>query len=514
MAGHRRTGHPGIGIDADGLTVVPAGEGGPVSVPPLLVVGPGGAPVVGWEAERLAAAGVGVAYRDMTSRVGDPVPVVGSDGSARSGAALTASAVAALLRMVAADAQPGHTVLAHPAAWREYDVAEMRAALDRSGRDLGRVSLVTRPIAGVTAAIADRAVRPGATVVVADIGRHGTDLALVTAVDDGAGQVVATGRIEDFGSGVLDHALVRHVLERIDAAPADRLQRDPAARGDLRALVAACRTARQDLARLPFTVVDVRLAGYSERVRIVRAEFEAVIREPVQRAVTAFVPNLGQRETSTEWDGVVILGDAASTPLLVECISTELGTAAIVGGEAEWAVARGAARIAAARVPRAVPAPGRSARPTEQAGPSPIRPVPPRRVPQAVAAVRPAAGLLHGPAHRSRSAAVVERAPLRASAGTRGPVAGMPERRPGRGSGIRTAVVGVVAAAVMLVGGVAIVDHAAAGGRSSFHSMAPARSVTSGTASTTVWNSTPPNASRGSVTSVGQAMNGWAGIVV
>jgi hypothetical protein len=74
-------------------------------------------------------------------------------------------------------------------------------------------------------------------------------------------------------------------------------------------------------------------------------------------------------------------------------------------------------------------------------------------------------------------------------------------------------VVGVVAAAVMLVGGVAIVDHAATGGRSSFHSMAPARSVTSGTASTTVWNSTPPIASRGSVTSVGQAMNGWAGIV-
>jgi hypothetical protein len=186
--------------------------------------------------------------------------------------------------------------------------------------------------------------------IVADICSQGTEVALVTGAADHMGGVVATSRTDDLGSAVLDRALARHVLEQVrDQLPASGLQ-DFANRGIVRDVVAASRLARQDLVRHTSTVVDVRLPARSVPVRIVRAEFESLARDPIHAGISSIAHLMDHaHDNGIEVTAIVLTGEVARTPLLTELISAQWSTRVVIPPSAEWATASGTARIAVGR---------------------------------------------------------------------------------------------------------------------------------------------------------------------
>ncbi|PZS14025.1 MAG: hypothetical protein DLM60_19825 [Pseudonocardiales bacterium] len=379
----------GISVGGDSVRAVVAGADrsvSPVSVPAVLVLAPGAGALVGAQAERFAAPG-GAVFRDFTGRVGDPVPVVGSDGSARLGADLVAMTIGGVLRRCAASSDLAHLAIAHPSDWGPYEVSVLRSALTCTEAEGLPTSLVSSPVATVTAAVAAGVMRFSETVIVADIGGHGTEVALVTGAENQAGRLEATSRTDDLSSAELDRALARHVLEQVRSRlPAPDLH-DQANRAIVRGVVAACRVGREDLVRHTSTVIDVSLPSHKIPVRVVRAEFESLIREPILGGLSAIAHLMDQaRENGIKVDAILLTGEVARTPLLSELLSAQSASRVVIPPFPEWAAASGAAHIAARRPQPRVIAPRSPARPNlppSQPRQSPVnQPPPPRRSPK------------------------------------------------------------------------------------------------------------------------------------
>jgi molecular chaperone HscA len=347
-----------------------------VSVPALLVIANGVGSLVGPQAERFAASGGGAVFRDFADRVGDPVPVAGSDGSFRLGADLVAMTIGGVLRAHTATSKLAHLAIAHPSDWGPYEMSVLRSALTCTEAEGIPTSLVSRPIAAVIAAVGAGMMSSSETVIVADICSQGTEVALVTGAENHVGHLAATCSTDDLGSAALDHGLARHVLEQVRGQlPASDLH-DPANRTIVRNVVAASRLARQDLVRHTSTVVDVRLPAHGVPVRIVRAEFESLAREPVHAGLST-ISHLMRRahDNGIEVSAIVLTGEVARTPLLTEVISAQWPTRVVIPPSPGWATASGTARIAVSRSQPRVTTPLSPARPnvSNQARPQPVQ---------------------------------------------------------------------------------------------------------------------------------------------
>lgn len=472
------TRHSGISIDDDGVTLVIASEApgaGPSEVafaPALLVLGTDGHAVAGRRAQRLAAAGTGAAFADFTLRVGDPVPVVGSDGSARNAADLVALTISCLLRDQASPQGPDqHLTVAHPGDWGPYQLAELRAALVRAGLDGLPTAFVPRALAAVRTVDRGRA----DAVVVADLGRHRTEITTLRGpVSDGL-------RVDDLGSAELDRAVLRHVVGQLAGESSDRGE-----------LVARSRIARRELTGNPATVVEASTTHGLERIRVTRSEFEDSIRENVSVTVLNICRALGDAaEKGADTYDILIIGDGADVPLLVQTLSAETGFGPGVMPDAAT-VAAGAALIACDRA-RA----GRAARQRAQATP-PVRSAPVVRAvqrstggapPEQTARPKPVSApslpkpeAYPSPAQRRAHEPRVE-APtrLRPEARTERPAYRAPEPLPVHrndwpttpparaGSRVRTAVVAAAAGLALLVGGAAVSTGGGHGGGGGWH---------------------------------------------
>jgi molecular chaperone DnaK (HSP70) len=346
----------GIALDAGSVSAVVASEdarastAGRISVPALLVIDPEVGALVGLQAERFAASGAGAVFRDFADRVGDPVPVVSSDGSSRLGADLVAMTIGTIVREHAAGSDLAHLAIAHPSDWGPYEISVLRSALTCTEVEGLPTSLVSSPIAAVIATVGAGMMNSSETVIVADIRNQGTEVALVTGAANHMGHLVATSHTDDLGSALLDHALARHVLEQVrDHLPASELQ-DFANRENVRNVVAASRVARQDLVRHTSTVVDVRLPARSVPVRIVRAEFESLAREPIHAGLSSIAHLMDHaHDNGMEVSAIVLTGEVARTPLLTELISAQWSARVLIPPSPEWATASGTARIAVGR---------------------------------------------------------------------------------------------------------------------------------------------------------------------
>ncbi|WP_445190262.1 Hsp70 family protein [Pseudonocardia sp. Cha107L01] len=289
-------------------------------------------------------------------------------------------------------------------------------------------------------------------MLVADIGSGDTELAVLTDGADRSRLLVATSRVEDLGGAVLDRALAAYVLEQLRGRFAGLDQADPANHAALRELVARCRLARADLARRPATVVDVRLPGGEERVRVIRTELESLIAGPISAAVSAIARMSGESEAKgIPIAALLLTGESARTPLLTEQLSARIRARVLVSPDAEWTAAVGAAGIAAARARRAQSGPPTVTRHRNAVPKTPPHPAPRRPQPQTAQPQKAQPQNAQAQTPRPRTPAPPPNYPS-ASRGT---------------SRIRTAVASAVAGfAVLIAGGVAV---SGAGGGSGAH---------------------------------------------
>ncbi|WP_216900518.1 Hsp70 family protein, partial [Nocardia alni] len=363
----------GIVIGSDAFVRAAGDRPDITRIPAVLAFGGGARPVLG-----RPGSGAGCEYRDFTSRVGDPVPVM-ADGEERSGTELVATAIDCL-----AEGAPA-VVVAHPAVWTDHAVSELRDALSKRGIPVRLLSEAEAAYAGLLAAqyISERA-----TVVLCDVGAASTDIAVVRpSGKSGAVRVERATRSHEFGGELVDSLLFEHVLDELSCAypefdPTDRRNWD-----GLRELRARLVHAKQQLSRDMSAVVEVNLPGIREQRRIVRAELEALIAEPVQQAVQRIVRTTDAAVgAGHEVEAIVLVGGGAAIPLLAEYLSTATEVPIADTSDPGTTVARGAALLAARAAAgrpvnrgaaRVLP-PGQPANPAPMAAAIPKVPVPPR----------------------------------------------------------------------------------------------------------------------------------------
>jgi molecular chaperone DnaK (HSP70) len=314
--------------------------------PALIHVDPESGPVLGRGAITAGKSGSGSLFRDFTTRVGDPVPLIGAHVN-RTGAQLVAAAVRALVR----DRLPGRdveVVLAHPVTWSEYARADLSMELAQLGI---RHTLVTAAEAAFTALAAAHELDPAAGAMICDVGRSGTEVSFARPMAAGSARpgvtVAGATRLDDFGGDLVDYLLMRWVLTMRPDIDTD----DPDNQPWFRALRVQARIAKEQLSRDVAATIGVNVDGEVEDQRIVRAELEELIDEPVQRLALRVADLVGQAEQPPA--AIALIGGGSAVPLVAERLSAALRLPIVTSPEPADVVVRGAVALAQRVAPAA-----------------------------------------------------------------------------------------------------------------------------------------------------------------
>ncbi|QSE95397.1 Hsp70 family protein [Rhodococcus pseudokoreensis] len=286
-----------------------------------------------------------IVFRDFIDRVGDPVPVIGDDGTRTPAVQLVTTALDCLIR--GRTPAPDHVVVAAPAGWSGYAVEELEDEIRRWGLLQNRtVTVMSETIAALTWVARVEKLDDYDTVLLCDVGAHSLDLTVATR--QGAEFAVRPStRSTDFSGDHADRLLMGHVVALVQNANPDFDVDEPAHRAALAELAARCRIAKERLSQDTSAVVTVELPGVRRQIRVMRSEFEDVIRGSLTDAANAVARELERlAETGTPVDAVVLLGGGAAVPLVTELMSTAVDVPLVVSPEPATASARGAAVIA------------------------------------------------------------------------------------------------------------------------------------------------------------------------
>ncbi|NMR20791.1 hypothetical protein [Cellulomonas fimi] len=334
----------------------------------------------------------------LVDRVGDPVPVH-EDGLVVSAESAVAAAVVTAVEAVAVHegSGPDEVTVAYPPTWGPYRTALLSAAL----AEAGLVDFTLLPDAVAAVLHVDRSVLDaGGPDVVAVLDLRSEHLRVTTVGShrerDRPGTVLGHPVVvETFGASDIDDAVLAHV--RAVLGPSLPVMDDAAAR----TLRAECARAARLLAVHPSVSFTSPGAAQRVEVRMVAAELEDRVRERAASAVTKAAEAVVAAAPGGV-DRVLLLGAAASLPLLAELVALEFDAPlTVVDDDAAHAVARGAAQ--AARSGRT------AAAPDERAEPEPSGRTRRRRAPGPSGAAEPA----------DRSAAPHRRRPTRSTRRTR-----------------------------------------------------------------------------------------------
>jgi Hsp70 protein len=299
------------------------------------------APEVGVPSENPNLSQPGLVLGGFVDRVGDPVPLVASDGSSHRGDQVLAEALDAMTHTVGG----GNPItVAVPAHWAPSVVAALQTAL-RNKPGLASAAVVPDSVAALAGLRAAGSLPPEGVVALCDFGGSGTS---VTLADAGAqfAPIGATVRYPDFSGEQIDQALLNHVIAGIaDAGDADPA--GTAAVGSLGRLRDECRRAKERLSAETVTVVPAELPGFSSDVRVTRAELDQLIDQPLGGLLGA-IEELLQRNgiAPGRLSAVATVGGGAAIPLVTQRLSERLQVPVITAPQATTSVAAGAALVA------------------------------------------------------------------------------------------------------------------------------------------------------------------------
>ncbi|MFI6433783.1 Hsp70 family protein [Rhodococcus oryzae] len=300
----------------------------------------------------------GTVISGFATRVGDPVALVADDGSTHTGEDLVVTAMQCLIEASSAGlAEFPAVAAAYPAVWPSHTVDALRTALDRAGLD--GVTLVPEPEAAV-AWLQRNGSRDGADasddlVLVYDLGGTSLDVTLVHAGD--APRIIGKPmRSEDFGGSEFDHLTLRYVLDGVVGEAGDLDPFDPDTMNALAQLRARCCAAKEALSSDTETVIGIDLPGVHSDVRLVRAELEDLIREPLADSVELVRETLRNAGVDLSDVGqVLLIGGSSAMPLVAELLSAELRLPVVADAHPERTAAQGAALLATAEGAHTVP---------------------------------------------------------------------------------------------------------------------------------------------------------------
>ena len=272
----------------------------------------------------------GTALTGFVERVGDPVPIIASDGSAHGADRLM---VAALTELIREAGRPGESVgIALPAHWPAHVVDRMRSLLP------GYV-MTSDAVAALTALRAHPGLPSRGVVVVCDFGATGTGVTLADAAADFR-TIGATVRLDDFSGDLIDRAVLGYLLGGLDVDPASTSA--VAALTDLRhySRIAKERLSFQSAAGLPGPVPATSL-------RLTRAELEVLVRDPLDAVLAAIDETMAHNGIRrSDLGAVASIGGGSRIPYVTQRLSEFLRMPVTTTPRAQSVAAIGAALIA------------------------------------------------------------------------------------------------------------------------------------------------------------------------
>ncbi|MGW4635340.1 Hsp70 family protein [Nocardia sp. NPDC004415] len=305
----------------------------------------GGAPVAVIQRRTAVEVAPGHVVDGFLARVGDPVPMLAEDGSSHAAADLVATATTRLITDIAAQTGAEPTVIAcHPGWWADDQVRAVQDALDATGT--GSTVLIPEPLAVLRRYEVERGLLDDGALVVYDLGASGLTVSVVRTGEQ-SGLLGTPAHSDTIAGAEFDLLTMRYVLAHaLGDAEFDPF--DPLVEAELTALRERCRIAKEELSLDTATVVPVGALGTGGPVRIVRSEFEDVVRGDLLDSLD--LVRTAVRQAGIEFGdvrAVLLTGGGGAIPLVAELVSAEFGLPVVACADPATAGAAGAAELAA-----------------------------------------------------------------------------------------------------------------------------------------------------------------------
>jgi molecular chaperone DnaK len=316
-------------------------------VPSVLFLGEDGVALTGDAANRRAATEADRVAREFKRRIGDSTPLV-IGGVPYHAEAL----VAKLLRWVvdkASQAQggsPERLAITYPASWGPYKQDAFAQAVRMA--DVGDVMMLTEPQAAAICYAQAERIDVGSTVAVYDLGGGTFDAVVLRKTQTGFDLLGTPEGIERMGGVDFDEMVFAHVKQALHDGAMEQLDpADPVTLASVRRLRQECVDAKEALSSDTDVSIPVLLPQLRAEVRLVRSEFEAMIRPAVSD--TILVLRRAMRSAGVEpkdLSAVLLVGGSSRIPLVAQMISAEFGRPVALDAHPKHTTALGAALAA------------------------------------------------------------------------------------------------------------------------------------------------------------------------
>jgi YVTN family beta-propeller protein len=322
--------------------------------------------VTGDAASRRAVSNPDRVGREFKRRLGDPTPVM-LGGAPYAVTSLLASLLSDVVTRVAATqgGAPDSIVLTHPANWGPYRRELFEEVPQLAGLALPR--MVTEPEAAAAHYAASRSLSDGEIVAVYDLGGGTFDATVLRKEPDGIEILGTPEGIERLGGVDFDEAVLAHVNYTAGGALSELDMGDAQTAVALARLRQDCILAKEALSIDTETTIPVFLPNRHFDVGLTRADFEDMVRAPVESTIGALTRTLRSADVRpSDLSAVLLVGGSSRIPLVARMISEELCAPTVVDAHPKYAVALGAARLAAGQAEAYPPATVSAAAPPEQ----------------------------------------------------------------------------------------------------------------------------------------------------
>ncbi|MGH3769633.1 MAG: Hsp70 family protein, partial [Pseudonocardiaceae bacterium] len=335
------------------------------SVSSVFFLAEDGSVVVGEAAERRALTDPDRVVREFKRRIGDDTPLLVG------GQPYAAHDLAAMMVRWVVDrvteregGPPDRIVITHPAGWGRYKKDLLAGALAAVG--LPDLTFMAEPEAAAVSYATQERVEADSTIAVYDLGGGTFDAAVVRKTGTGSFALLGSADgLEQLGGADFDEAVFTHVQSVLsaqhDGAQWDGLDvEDPNVLGGLARLRRECIEAKEALSSDTEVSIPVLLPGVSAHVRLVRSEFEEMIRPALEDTVDSLSRAINSAGlSSADLGAVLLVGGSSRVPLVSQLVSARLGCPVVVDADPKTTIALGAALSMAPQTPPvpAVPAP-------------------------------------------------------------------------------------------------------------------------------------------------------------
>ncbi|MCW2675502.1 MAG: beta-propeller repeat protein [Modestobacter sp.] len=328
-----------------GVEMVALGDGS-MAAPAVVYFRDDGSLVTGDAAARRAVSHPDRVAREIKRSLGNPTPVM-LGGRPHAVTDLLGVLLQNVLARVteSQDGEPDVVALTHPANWGPFRRALFEDVAQVAG--LSRLVYATEPAAAAAHHASTRRLTEGEVIAVYDLGGGTFDATVLRRDADGFQILGAPEGIERLGGVDFDESILAHVNYLAGGPLAELDLSDPSTVVALARLRQDCVLAKEALSVDLEVTIPVFLPDRHLNVPLTRAEFEGMIRAPIESTIGTLGRVL--RAAQVEVSGVaavLLVGGSSRIPLISRMVSEEFGRPIVVGTHPKHAVALGAALLA------------------------------------------------------------------------------------------------------------------------------------------------------------------------